>query len=80
MITYHHVPGERRIAHYALTAAKIAGIVMTLAIVTHISWNMFAPDLFGLPDLRMKQALGLVVFAGLAGFLLKGGIRPRRHG
>ena len=40
-----------------------------------MSWNMFAPDMFGLEPIRMKQALGLVVFAGVFTSLLRFGAR-----
>ncbi len=80
MITQQHMPEERRLRRHAIAAAKMFGVVIVLAILTHMSWNMFAPDLFGLPELRAKQALGLVVFAGLIGFLLTHGARPRRDG
>ena len=79
LITTHHGSGGGRFRHYALTALGWIAIVFALGVLAHVSWNMFAPDLFGLPEIRMKQALGLVVFAGLVGFLLTHGLRPRRH-
>ncbi len=54
---------------YAITTAKILAAVLLLAVFVHVSWNMFAPDMFGFEAIRMKQALGLVVFAGTFGFL-----------
>ncbi|MCZ6860328.1 MAG: hypothetical protein O7I42_08640 [Alphaproteobacteria bacterium] len=38
----------------------------------HVSWNMFAPEMFGLEAIRMKQALGLVVFTGVLAAVLAG--------
>ena len=57
-------------------AGKIVLAVILLALLTHMSWNMFAPDMFGLEPIRMKQALGLVVFGGVFASLLRFG---RRH-
>ncbi len=55
---------------YAITTAKILAAVLLLAVFVHVSWNMFAPDMFGFEAIRMKQALGLVVFTGTVSFLL----------
>ena len=57
-------------------AGKIVLAVLLLGFLTHMSWNMFAPDMFGLEPIRIKQALGLVVFFGVFASLLKFG---RRH-
>jgi hypothetical protein len=54
-------------------AGKIVLAVIVLGFLTHMSWNMFAPDMFGLEPIRMKQALGLVVFAGVFASLLRFG-------
>ena len=58
---------------YAVNTAKILAAVMLLAVFVHVSWNMFAPDMFGLETIRMKQALGLVVFAGTFAVLFRFG-------
>ncbi len=79
MTDTHHITSNRPIKRYALATAKIIAIGLGLAVLTHVSWNMFAPDLFGAPDLRMKQALGMVMFAGLVGFLVRVGAGHRRH-
>ncbi len=49
---------------YAMVTLKALGLILGLAVLVHVSWNMFAPDLLGLTPMRMKQALGLVIFAG----------------
>ena len=59
--------------------AKILGGVMLLAMLVHVSWNMFAPDMFGLEAIRMKQALGLVVFVGVFAVLFRVGNRKPPH-
>ncbi|MFQ5955321.1 MAG: hypothetical protein ACE5JZ_09690 [Kiloniellales bacterium] len=55
---------HRLLRRYAIAAAKIVGVILLLATLVLVSWNMFAPDMFGLEAIRMKHALGLVVFAG----------------
>ncbi len=51
-----------------------------LAILTHVSWNMFAPDLLGLPETRMKGAMGLVLFAATLSWTFGRGFGRRHHG
>jgi hypothetical protein len=62
----------------AIALGKLVAAAAGLAVLTHVSWNMFAPDLFGLPELRIKQALGLVGFGFVLAVLLRQA-RPR-HG
>lgn len=80
MTMHHREAGDRPIRYYAITAGKVIAVVVVLALLTLMSWNLFAPDLFGLPSLRMKQALGLVVFAGVVTFMFRHGLRGDRHG
>lgn len=40
---------------------------------------MFAPDLLGLPEARMRQALGLTLFTGLLGLMLRIPTGRRHH-
>jgi hypothetical protein len=61
-------------------AGKIVLAVILLGLLTHMSWNMFAPDMFGLEPIRMKQALGLVVFAGVFASLIRFGARHAQLG
>ena len=68
-----------RFRHLALQGAKIIGIVVGLAVLVLASWNMFAPDMFGLEAIRMKQALGLVIFASVFAGLLRFGQRSESH-
>ena len=62
---------------YAMTTAKFVALVLGLAALVHVSWNMFALDMFDLQTIRMKQALGLVVFAGVFAFLFRFGGRRK---
>jgi hypothetical protein len=82
MITSHSRHNEDPARPFAGTAksigkaaGKIVLAVIVLGLLTHMSWNMFAPDMFGLEPIRMKQALGLVVFAGVFASLLRFGGR-----
>ncbi len=70
--TKNHVGNSQNgpFRRYAIATAKILAAILLLAMFVHVSWNMFAPDMLGLEAIRMKQALGLVVFAGTFGFLL----------
>lgn len=70
----------RRFRAFLMAAGKVTALVAALALATHVSWNMFAPDLFGLPQIRMKQALGLVTFAAVVSVLLRFPAARRGHG
>ena len=69
-----------RFRPHAIATAKLLAAVFGLAVLTHVSWNMFAPDLFGLPELRMKQALGLVGFGSVVALLMRHALRRNAHG
>lgn len=64
---------------YLRTAAKLVLAVIGLAVLTHLSWNLFAPDLFDLPQIRMKQALGLTAFLAMLSLFLRFALDGRRH-
>ncbi len=77
-----HRAHHSRVRRTAIAAAKIAGVIFGLAALVHVSWNMFAPDMFELEAIRMKQALGLVVFTGVLSAVLAGIFRfgaSRKH-
>lgn len=65
--------------YYAISTAKFVGWAFLFAATVHVSWNMFAPDMFGLEPIRMKQALGLVGFAATYAFLFQIGGRRKGH-
>lgn len=75
----HAALDERRFRNFVVGTFKAFLGFSLLAILTHISWNMFAPDLLGLPETRMKGAMGLVLFAGTLSWVLGRGIGRRRH-
>jgi hypothetical protein len=62
---------DRPFRRYAVATAKLAGLVLGLAVLVHVSWNMFAPDMFDFEAIQIKQALGLVVFAGVFAFMFR---------
>ena len=76
----HAALGERPFRNFVSITFKALLGFSVLAILTHISWNMFAPDLLGLPETRMKGAMGLVLFAGTLSWVLGRGFGRRRHG
>ncbi len=47
---------------FALLAAMLYGVIFLAAVVsvTVISWRMVMPEVFGLPELSLKNAAGLV--------------------
>ncbi len=69
-----------RFRPHAIATAKLLAVIFGLAVLTHVSWNMFAPDLFGLPELRMKQALGLVGFGCVVAVLMRHALHRGAHG
>lgn len=75
----HTAPDERVFRNFLAGTFKILLGFGLLAVLTHISWNMFAPDLLGLPETRMKGAMGLVLFAGTLSWAFGRGFGHRRH-
>ena len=75
----HATLDERGFRNFVVGTFKACLAFSLLAILTHISWNMFAPDLLGLPETRMKGAMGLVLFAGTLSWAFGRGFGRRRH-
>ena len=75
----HAALDERVFRNFVAGTFRVFLAFSLLAILTHISWNMFAPDLLGLPETRMKGAIGLVLFAGTLSWAFGRGFRRRRH-
>jgi hypothetical protein len=75
----HMIPG-RGLRHYLLAAAAglFAFLVATALLAT--SWNLFAPQLFGLEPLGMRGATGLLLFALLMSGALRAPGWRRRSG
>lgn len=69
-------PYKRRMHGLVRAVAGAAGLVL----LTHLSWNLFAPGLFGLPELQLQQALGLVGLGSVAAVLLRHAARGGMHG
>ncbi len=75
----HAAVTEQPFRDFAKGTFKTLIAFSLLAILTHISWNMFAPDLLGLPETRMKGAMGLVLFAGTLSWAFGRGLGRRHH-
>ena len=62
--------------HWMLSGAVVAvAAVLAVGFFVHFSWNMFAPDVFGLPRLEFRNALGMTILAAALSFI----VRPRRR-
>ncbi len=72
-------PFHGKLKGFGKRAGKILLAVAVLSLFAQMSWNMFAPDMLGLEPIRMKQALGLVIFAGVFASLLRFGGRHLGH-
>jgi len=79
-MTHHKGETPGRFRPHAIATAKLLAAVLGLAVLTHVSWNMFAPDLFDLPELRIKQALGLVGFGSVVAVLMRHALHRGTHG
>jgi hypothetical protein len=79
MIQPSPLAGDRPFRDTAVFFGKWLAILFGLAAAAQISWNMFAPDMFGADPIRMKQALGLIVFAGIASLILRFAAGLRRQ-
>ena len=55
--------------------ATLAFIVATILLLW--GWNSAMPDIFGLPTMQFKQAMGFMVLIGIVSFFLR---RGRWHG
>jgi hypothetical protein len=75
----HAAVSERPIQNFVASVFKALLAFSLLAILIHISWNMFAPDLLGLPETRMKGAMGLVLFAATLSWAFGRGFGRFRH-
>jgi len=53
-------------------------MLLALMLVISWSWNSAIPDLFGLPTLHFKQAMGLTVLLVVLSFILQLGARHGR--
>lgn len=52
-------------------ALLAVALFLGLVVATHLGWNLFAPDLFDVPRIRFKGAMGLVLLAGALGLTLR---------
>jgi hypothetical protein len=76
MKKHHAGSAERPLRHYTIAAIELCVAVLALTVITVVSWNLFAPALFGLPTIGGKEALGMVLLLGAVSMLLR---RPHRR-
>jgi len=75
-----HTPDRRRMHTWLVFAAKGIGWLILAAVLVLISWNLFAPEVFGADPIRFRNALGFVVFTGVLAAVLRTGTGGGRHG
>ncbi len=54
-------------------------VIIVGSIVVRFSWNMAMPELFGAVRMSFKNALGLVLLASMASWIIGHGVVGRRH-
>ncbi len=54
-------------------------VIIVGSIVVYFSWNMAMPELFGAVRMSFKNALGLVLLASMASWIIGHGVFGRRH-
>ena len=63
--------------HHGSHMIKLTLAFLISTILLLWGWNIAIPDLFELPAMQFKQALGLMIVIGIVSFLLR---RSRGHG
>lgn len=80
MNTQHLGTPRPRLWHYTITIIGAGAAILTLTVITVVSWNLFAPELFGLATIDGREALGMILLLAVAAALLRGPQRRhRRH-
>jgi len=70
---------KNSVFHAVLTGAGLAIVAIALAaVLVHFSWNMVAPALFGLPEMKFVNASGLVIFVGTLAAVIGQALRRRQ--
>ncbi len=62
----------KRRLHRVLTSL---GAFVLMVVGAHVGWNLFAPDLLGLPRMEVKGAIGLALLLAVFAWALRA---PRR--
>ena len=62
--------------HYGRLSMQIVLIFFLVCSLVLWGWNSAIPDLFGLPALQFKQALGLTILLFIVSFLVGSGRSP----
>ena len=76
------VRAEKPIRQAAKAAVPLLFTIVASVILISASWNHFAPDVLGLAELDIRNAVGIVVFVFTIGLILRPAITGRwqRHG
>jgi len=78
--TPERTPEHKRLHNWLVLAAKGTGWLLLATVLVLYSWNLFAPEMFGADPIRLRNALGLVVFGGVLAALLRIATGSHRHG
>ena len=62
----------KTLKHRGMYFFKLSLAVFVVTALLLWGWNSAMPDLFALPEMRFKQALGLVIVISIASFLFSG--------
>jgi hypothetical protein len=66
--------------HHGSQAFKLILALVLAAILLLWGWNSAVPDIFALPNIQFKQAVGLVTLIGVISLLIGAGNRRRGEG
>jgi len=70
---------KKSVFHVILTGTGLAILGITIAaVMVHFSWNMVAPDLFGMAKMNFVNATGLVIFLGTLAAVIGQALRHRQ--
>lgn len=73
MSKYHAASAMGPFRRHAPTVVKAIGGLLALSVVTKVAWNLFVPELFGLPGIHAKEAVGIVMLTAIVAGLFRRG-------
>ncbi len=75
-----HRKGRHSIGRFLIVGIGWTLLVIIVgSIVVYFSWNMAMPELFGAVRMSFKNALGLVLLASMASWIMGQGVVGRLH-
>ncbi len=70
---------ENKFAQLLKALFALAVALFAVPAIIYVSWNMFAPDVFGLPQMSFKHAFGLFLFVSAMSLLVQmWGLRDKK--